>query len=193
MPREESESEYKYLLCACKKYESNQMNGILIVSDQIEKNIEIKSPFYNTGNFEIYCFCPLLYKERQSYKKIFDDDKLIESDFFLVGGYDKMKGKGLIQLFKLNHKTNIEETTIEYIQDIDIEQRKDFNGFKQPISCIIQSKSNGKILVSCWDGNVYLFSYPNIDNIIKYNEKIKNDFEEIFEEKEESLIEVRIE
>ena len=182
MPRDESQTKYRYLLCACKKYESNKMNGILIVSDQIESNIEIKNPFYNTGNFEVYCFCPLLYKENQKYEKIFDDDNLIESDYFLVGGYDQMKGKGLIKLFKLNYKENIEDTTIEYIQDIDIEQGKNFSGFKQPISCILQSKKNGKILVSCWDGNVHLFSRPNIYPLIKYEEIIKNDFMENFEE-----------
>ena len=186
MPREEtkseeSKSEYRYLLCACKKYESNKMNGILIVSDQIESKLEIKKPFYNTGNFEVYCFCPLLYKERQSYKKLLDDYKFLKSDYFLVGGYDPMKGKGIIKLFKLNHKENIEDTTIEFIQDIDIEQSKDFNGFKRPITCIIQSKKNGKILVSCWDGNIHLFSCPNIYQFIKYEETTKNDIMEILE------------
>lgn len=157
------------------------MNGILIVSDQIESKLEIKKPFYNTGNFEVYCFCPLLYKERQSYKKLLDDYKFLKSDYFLVGGYDPMKGKGIIKLFKLNHKENIEDTTIEFIQDIDIEQSKDFNGFKRPITCIIQSKKNGKILVSCWDGNIHLFSCPNIYQFIKYEETTKNDIMEILE------------
>ena len=190
MPGEESQSKNKYLLCACKKYESNKMNGILIVSEQIESNIEIKNPFYNTGNFEVFCFCPLSYKERQSYKKIFDNDKLIPSDYFLVGGYDQMKGRGLIKLFKLNQKENIEDTTIEFIQDIDIENTKNFKGFKQPISCIIQSKNNGQILVSCWDGNVHLFSCPNIDNIINYEQKIKND---LIDNEETTLVEIGIE
>ena len=190
MPGEESQSKNKYLLCACKKYESNKMNGILIVSEQIESNIEIKNPFYNTGNFEVFCFCPLSYKERQSYKKIFDNDKLIPSDYFLVGGYDQMKGRGLIKLFKLNQKENIEDTTIEFIQDIDIENTKNFKGFKQPISCIIQSKNNGQILVSCWDGNVHLFSCPNIDNIINYEQKIKND---LIDNEETTFLEVGIE
>ena len=182
MPKEESQSKYKYLLCACKKYKSNQMNGILIVSDQIESNIEIKNPFYNTGNFEVYCFCPLLYKEKQIYKKIFEDDNLIDSNYFLVGGYDQMKGKGVIKLFKLNQKENIEDTTIEYIQDIDFKQSKGFIGFSQPISCIIQSSKNGKILVSCWDGSVHLFSCPNIYPLIKYEETLENVFLENIEE-----------
>ena len=38
-----------------------------------------------------------------------------------------------------------------------------------------QSKKNGKILVTCWDGNVYLFSYPKIEQFLDYDEQMKYD------------------
>lgn len=30
------------------------------------------------------------------------------------------------------------------------------------VSCIIQSKFTGEILVTCWNGKIYKFSAPNI-------------------------------
>ena len=48
---------------------------------------------------------------------------------------------------------------------------KELKGFKGPISCITQSSKDGKILVSCWDGNVYLFEKPNINYYLSYYNK----------------------
>ena len=45
----------KILLCACKKYIKNQRNGILVVN--FEYNKCINHFFYETNNFEVYCFC----------------------------------------------------------------------------------------------------------------------------------------
>ena len=42
-----------------------------------------------------------------------------------------------------------------------------FDGFKSPINCIIQSRIKGNILMSSFDGNVYLFSEPNINGFKK--------------------------
>ena len=157
----------KVLLCACKKYIKSQKNGILLVNIK-EKNyneIEISSNFYKMSNFEAYCFCPLLKIQK---REIFKDGDLCDTDYFLVGGLDLNRNKGLIKLFKVNYCIEFDQTNIEYIQDI-ITENKVFNG---AISCIIQSNKEGDILVSCWDGNVYLFGNINIDNYLKYdNEK----------------------
>ena len=174
MPKEESGTS-KILLCACKKYQSNQKNGILLVNANIDEMIEINNPFYNTGNFEVHCFCPLSVKPKRNYIKIFNDDELIETDYFLVGGYDKSKGRGKIKLYKLIRNNNIKDTKIQFIQDIDVKKTKQFNGFKDPINCITQSRQNLKILISCMDGNIYLLSSPNIDIFTKYEEKTKYD------------------
>ena len=59
----------KILICACKKYSSNQRNGILLINiTGIEDNPDIFNGFYETGNFEPYCFSQILLINN-SYKK----------------------------------------------------------------------------------------------------------------------------
>ena len=59
MPKLEAETKTsRILLCACKRYTKDQSNGILLVNPQLGDNKEIEEPFYNTGNFEVQCFCP---------------------------------------------------------------------------------------------------------------------------------------
>ena len=156
IPRKEIDSKNKILLCACKKYFKKGKNGILLINIKFkEKNIsEIDKTFYDTGYFEVYCFCPII---DTAESKISKEDFL--SDYFLVGGFDQKKYKGMIKLYKANYGKNNE---IEYIQDIifDNNTKYKFEGFKMPISSIILDKNdeNGNILISCWDGNVYLLS-----------------------------------
>ena len=81
-----------------------------------------------------------------------------KSKLFLVGGFDREKGEGVIKLNKIfTDETN--NTSTEYEQDIIIEDLR----FDNPISCITQLNITGNILVTFWDGNVYLFKPPNID------------------------------
>ena len=67
----------KILLCACKKYSKKQKNGLLIVNikniktiknidnDKENDKYEFNSKFYDTKNFEVYCFCPLLLYKKE--------------------------------------------------------------------------------------------------------------------------------
>jgi len=181
----------KLLLAACKKYNKNDKNGILFVILQFNKDkndIKTYKKFYDTKNFEVYCFCPIFKKEN---KYFLNEDKAqkIESEYFLVGGFDTVKGEGLIKLYKLKYSDVSEGTEIEYIQNIIIEKKKEeekkeekkdlekfFKGFKGPISCIIQS-SIGEILVTCYDGNVYLFSEPSLECLKSCKENYYKDFD----------------
>ena len=124
--------------------------------------------FYHTNNFEVYCFCPI---------SIFNNIKIIiqsnkkESDYFLVGGFDIKKKKGMIRLYKIIYAKEYDKTKIEYIQDIISKNKKyKFNG---PISCITQSNIDGKIIITCWDGNIYLFDYQDISKYLNYDEQVK--------------------
>ena len=81
------------------------------------------------------------------------------TNYFFVGGFDRNRGKGCIKLYRIKIKKIIK---IEEIVDINIKHTKEFKGFKGPISCIMQSTRNGKIVVTCWDGNDYLFEEPNL-------------------------------
>ena len=159
-----NENTNKTLLCACKKYFSDQKNGILLVDPIIEDKKEAVIDFYDTGDFEVYCFCPLFEfdKNTVSVKHIRKD-----LEYFLVGGFDNDKCEGKIKLYKIFYK---EKEKIEFLQDIEIQRNEIFRGFKGAISSIIQSTNNGNILASCYDGNIYLLSTPNLDFYLQENE-----------------------
>ena len=157
----------KLLFAACKKYFKDDKNGILLVKLKFNSN-DIKTEyqkFYDTKNFEVYCFCPLF-----EIKNMFGNTQKIETEYFLVGGFDLNKGQGIIKLYKVIYYDEIEKIEIEYIHDIIMVKKEGknylefFKGFKGPINCIIQS-SQGEILVTCNDGNLYLFSELNIEKM----------------------------
>ena len=173
----ENYNENKILLCACKKYIKKQKNGILLVVIDNKYN-NFSHIFYDTHNFEVYCFCPLFKLEE---KKIIEQkiEKSI-SKYFLVGGFEKEKNIGAIKLYKLNYKKPNNKINIEYIQDIKFKDNSFFK-FKMPISSIIQSNKDGRILITCWDGKVYLFEYLNINYNLNYDDNFNknitfNDF-----------------
>ena len=148
------------LLCACKKYLSFQKSGILLIFIENKDKIIFKHKLYKIKNYEVNCFCQIMLNNNEP------------TNYFFIGGFNPIKGEGLIKLYKLNINKNFEDIFIEYIQDIIINKNYlDFKGFQSSISCITQS-SIGNIIITCWDGNVYLFSPPNIDYYLKYNNNI---------------------
>ena len=193
IPKEENENINRILLCACKKYTPQDKNGILLVNGNtnINKNsVDIKEPFYDTKKFEVHCFCPLSLKPKECLNRIFNEDNtIIPTDYFLVGGFDTSKGKGVIKLYKLLKSKDIEDTKIEFIQDIEIRNNKQFKGFKGVISSITQSKRDGKILVGLWDGSVYLLSYPDLEKFQKIDEINQSNLNITKVEKKEIIVE----
>jgi len=186
-PKKGPKSYNQTLLCACKKNKIGQKNGILLVNINSENKINISNSFYDTGNFEVYCFCPLMKEDKDAKLRIFQNNHfLIKTDYFLVGGYDNDRKRGMIKLFKLKYNES-NETSIEYIQEIKPEKRGKFEGFKKPISCMIQSKKDGKILITSWDGNVYLFSNPKFESFLDSEEE-ENNFNNFFNIKEDKGI-----
>ena len=176
MEEEKEDIGNRTLLFACKKYIKSQKNGILLMynMNNLFKKKKVDSYFYNTDNFEPYCICPLLINES---KYILEDSvKIKESDYFLVGGFDKKRKQGIIKLYKIIYE---EKISIEYIQDIKLFD-KDFKGFKGPISCITQSKKNKNLLITCWDGNVYLVNKPDIHFYLEQDEQIKKSAMDFF-------------
>ena len=151
MPKEDIKSNYRVLLCACKKYKKKQKNGILLVNPKLNHDQEMEKFFYETDDFEVYCFCPI------------SDNSMKDTDYFFVGGFDLIEKVGAIKLFKIIHGATAWGAKIEFKQDIDFEYNEKFGGFGGPISSIIQLKIKGNVLVTCYDGNVYLFTPPNID------------------------------
>ena len=157
----------KLLLFTCKKYRKGDKNGILLLKLQLYIDSKKKfEKFYDTKNYEVYCFCPILEIKNEYSLKKNDKSQANETGYFFVGGFDINKNEGVIKLYKVIYDNEIEKIEIEYIQDIIVGKKKEdpnsFKGFKGPISCIIQS-STGEILITCYDGNVYLFSEPRLD------------------------------
>ena len=165
IPREEINTDNKILLCACKKYKKGQKNGILLVNPNIDNCKRIINEFYDTDNFEVYCFCPILNVEYKNNNNLNINDeefkkgiKITDTEYFFVGGFDLDKRIGIIKLFKIIYGDKIWKTKIKYLQDIEIEDKENFEYFDGPISCINQSKKTGNISVTCYNGKTCLFT-----------------------------------
>ena len=127
---EDNYKEEEYLICACKKYsedllpttqeKTDQKNGILLVN--IQKDY---IDFYDTKEFEVYCFCPIVGKVRALgtvFVEINAQNHAPEGTrFFLAGGFDTILGEGKIKLFKLIDGENTAKK-IKFLQDIEIDK-----------------------------------------------------------------------
>jgi len=186
MPREETIANNKILLCACIKYLNDQKNGIYLANPHLEDNKEVNNPFYDTGNFEVFCFCPILIFNPED-KIITKENKntIIDTEYFLVGGFNIDKKEGEIKLFKVIYSEKAYNNKIEYVQDIEFERNQDFSGFEGAVCCIKQIKKNinylGNILVTCYSGKIYLLTKPDLNNFYMKSQyklqKIKNSYE----------------
>jgi len=156
-----NQKENKILLCACKKYTRLQKNGIIIIdTNSIGEEKKLYYETFDTNNFEVSCFCPL---------KIKKDKEMKITNYFLAGGLDEGKKQGMIKLYKVE-KDKSDKINIKYLQDIEIEINKNFKGFNSNIECMMQSQSDGKIYVSSSDGNLTIFSDPNLDYYLVENQ-----------------------
>jgi hypothetical protein len=177
----------RILLFACKKYIKSQKNGILLLYNMLHipedkdkklERIKVNSYFYNTGIFEPFCICPLLIIDSKNILENSVETK--ETDYFLVGGFEKRRKQGMIKLYKIIYdEKNKKVPSIEYIEDIKSFDNK-FKGFNGPISCITQSKKDGNLLITCWDGNVYLIDKPYIKSYFQHDEQIKKSAKDFF-------------
>ena len=147
-----SENKNKFLLCACKKYSTHQKNGILLIKPEFKDNEEIKKYFYETTNFEVYCLCQIL--------NIVTDKKILVNNYFFVGGFDTKNREGKIRLYRINYEEEDYKNKIEHLQDI-VFQDEEIN-FKGAIISLIQSKTTGSIIASCYDGFIHEFTQPNL-------------------------------
>ena len=135
--------------------------------------------FFDTGIFEVYCICPLLKCKRDGILN--GEIEIADTFYFLVGGFNPVKKKGGIKLYRLDYNENIVDK-IEFIQDVYTDKIH----FKGPISCITQSKSDEKILITCWDGSVYLFKEPEINIDLLENRNLN--FKSFFQTNQDQII-----
>ena len=111
--------------------------------------------------------------------------------------FDLEKGNGAIKLYKINFKNQTYNITIDLIQDIILEKEKNFENFNGAITSIIQANNTGDFLISCFNGNIYLFSPANINYFLFYDEEAKKglNYEEIknFEKRKTKIEKQKIE
>ena len=159
---------YKLLLCACKKYTKNQNNGILLVNYNINQDqvVNLNYKFKKTGNFEVYCFCQLsLYENIQFFN--LDNKNITKTNYCLIGGFVPNKGKGVIKLYKLIYNKN-KKVNIKYVKDYFFKDKDGvtYKYFRGPVSCIIQSNLDGRVLVTTWGNDIHLLNAPDINDQI---------------------------
>lgn len=162
----------KILICACKKYSTYQKNGILLVNTKIEDNQDIFDGFYETYNFEPYCFSKILLVNKSYENK--KSGRIYDTNYFFVGGFDQEKGIGAIKLYKINYEHPVYNTTISFIQDINLDSDNNFKGFNGSVTSIVQTHDTGNFLISCSDGHIFLFSPANLNYFLFYDEETKD-------------------
>ena len=188
-----NKSNKKILLSACKKYLNNQKNGILISMSLFNSiDDDIISKFYETDNFAVYCFCQILINRKHKgwikseyffvggfdldirqgliklYKAYFNENEEKMKIEFIDNIIIKNEIKEDIQIYNKKSKGEMLNKEIfsgnKNPNEFDIIQiKQNYKGFRGPITSIIQCNTSGNILVTCYDGNIYLFSPPNLD------------------------------
>ena len=155
----------KRVLCACKKYKKNSgKNEILIVGvSQIKETdkMEIRHKIFDTDNYEVNCFCQIKIKLKET-------GEFQNSLFFFAGCFDKSRHLGVVKLFKFKDEKSL---NIRFLQDIE-----NFGRFEMPVNTIIQCQKTGRIIITTTDGEIYLYSQPNLNlymNLRRKNKVIK--------------------
>jgi len=158
------------LLCSCASDLKNGKNGFLFVDINSKKN-EFIECFNDTKEFEPHCFCQISIVENNN---SIDDDitkekniDIKETEYFLVGGFDPMKRIGCVKLYKIVYNVKNDKINSKYLLDIETEDVDKFKGFDMDVTCISQSKITGNLLITCLDGNVYLFKRINLELFLK--------------------------
>ena len=162
----------KIFICACKKYLRNQQNGILLVNISIEDKAKFIDEFHETGNLEPFCFSQILIVNESNEDKK-NSSKKIDINYLFVGGFNQEKGIGEIYLYKINYESPTNNITINVIQEIILDKNNSFERFNGEITSIIETDDTGNFIISCSDGNIYLFSPANIKYFLFYDKEEK--------------------
>ena len=114
----------KILICACNHTSimEEEKNGILLINLDILKNesSEINNQeqyiyFLNTKSFCIKCISHISSEYTQGISFKSKNESQI-TEYILAGGIDSVKGKGLINLYKIHYYDNQTEPGIEPLQ-----------------------------------------------------------------------------
>ena len=164
-----------YCFCQLSLIKNQKINsGKILDNKENEKSESIKTNYFLVGGLDEDTRCGLI----KLYKAKFDTNaKDTYIEFVQDIQIEKVEKKFEIRnkdKEKENNPQNEDEKFNEYKKKI-LKERNTFNRFGGPISCMIQSSLTGNILVTCYDGYVYLLTPPNLDYYLcedKYEEKL---------------------
>ena len=172
--------------CFCRIYiiKNNNSNNENILDENYREKIEkTATNYFLVGGFNLETRCGLikLYKaifsdkDDDTYIKFIQDieiDKVVinEVDLSMIIKESQTDLKNTITYEdpsknkeNAGKNNNLNSQKLLESKKKQLKEKSNFNGFNGPISSIIQSSLNGNIIVTCYDGNIYLLTPPNLD------------------------------
>ena len=150
----------RFLLVGNKKIKNDERDGMFIANLDLNKK-RLKTNFYDTNNFQIYCLCQIILKQQNG-----AESKFIRTTFFFAGGYDLDKKIGMVKLYQLIDKENME---IKYIQDLDTEE--EIYEYEQSINISMNNINiNDEINNKSMDNNI-IVRKEEINESLEYHKK----------------------
>ena len=133
-------------------------SGNILDNNENEKVEMIKTNYFLVGGFDEDTRCGLIKLYKAKFGKNADETYI---EFIQDIPIEKTERKFEIPNNEKENNSQNEKVN-EYKKRI-LKERNTFNRFGGAISSIIQSRSTGNILVTCYDGYVYLLTPPNLD------------------------------
>ena len=150
----------QYLLVGNKKITNNEKNGISITNLDLNRE-ELKTNFYDTKNFQVYCLCQIILNQKNGSKS-----KYIRTNFFFAGGFEPEKKIGMVILYQLSDEKNLH---IKFIQVLETEEEN--NEYEESMNkSMNNSYSKDEIINKSMDSN-NIVRTGEINQSIEYPEK----------------------
>ena len=173
-----------YCFCPIYIIKNDNSNNEIILNENSRIKIEkTATNYFLVGGFNLETRCGLikLYKaifsdkDEDTYIKFIQDieiDKVaineVDLSMIIKESQTDLKSNNtyedpLKNKEKAGKNNNINSQELLENKKKQLKEISNFNGFNGPISSIIQSSLNGNIIVTCFDGNIYLLTPPNLD------------------------------
>ena len=160
-----------YCFCQLSLIKNEEINsGNILDNNENEKVESIKTNYFLVGGLDEETRCGLIKLYKAKYGKNADDTYI---EFIQDITIERTERK--FEIPKNEKENNLQNEKINEYKKRILKERNTFNRFGGPISSIIQSRSTGNILVTCYDGHVYLLTPPNLDYYLSKDKEEESD------------------
>ena len=160
-----------YCFCQLSLIKNEAINsGNILDNNENEKVESIKTNYFLVGGLDEETRCGLIKLYKAKYGKNADDTYI---EFIQDITIERTERK--FEIPKNEKENNLQNEKINEYKKRILKDRNTFNRFGGPISSIIQSRSTGNILVTCYDGHVYLLTPPNLDYYLSKDKEEESD------------------